>query len=58
MGNQPLEGAIYVETIPFNETRVYVQRVMANVHLYAQQMGVKDITLRERMGVVPAKVQK
>ncbi len=55
MGSRPLEGAIYAETIPFNETRVYVQRVMANVHLYAQQMGIKSMTLRERMGIVPAK---
>ncbi len=55
MANRPLEGAIYAETIPFNETRVYVQRVMANVHLYAQQIGAKSVTLRERMGIVPAK---
>ncbi len=54
--NEPLEGAIYAETIPFNETRVYVQRVMANAHMYARQLrGSKKITLKKRMGVIPAK---
>jgi len=53
--NEPLEGAIYAETIPFNETRVYVQRVMANAHMYAKQLGGKKQTLKQRMGTVPAK---
>lgn len=52
---QPLEGAIYAETIPFNETRVYVQRVMANTHMYAKQIGITDKTLKQRMGTVPAR---
>ena len=49
----PLEGAIYAETIPFSETRSYVQRVMANAHLYAPRLGLKTITLKQRLGVVP-----
>ncbi len=53
--DETLEGAIYAETIPFNETRVYVQRVMANAHMYAKQLGRSMKTLKERMGVVPAK---
>lgn len=52
---EPLEGAIYAETIPFNETRVYVQRVMANAHMYAKQLGGSKQTLKQRMGTVPAK---
>jgi len=51
----PLEGAIYAETIPFSETRTYVQRVMANAHLYAQRLGLKPITLKQRLGTVPSK---
>lgn len=51
----PLEGAIYAETIPFSETRTYVQRVMANAHLYAHQLGLKPITLKQRLGVIPSK---
>lgn len=54
-GSEPLEGAIYAETIPFNETRNYVQRVMANSHLYGKQLGDLRTTLKERMGTVPAK---
>lgn len=50
----PLEGAIYAETIPFSETRTYVQRVMANAHLYAHQLGLKPITLKQRLGVIPS----
>ncbi len=54
--NEPLEGAIYAETIPFNETRVYVQRVMANAHMYAKQLrGSSRQTLKQRMGTIPAK---
>lgn len=50
----PLEGAIYAETIPFSETRTYVQRVMANAHLYAHQLGLKPMTLKQRLGVIPS----
>ncbi len=51
--NTPLEGAIYAETIPFSETRSYVQKVMANAHLYAYQLGLKSTSLKQRMGVIP-----
>jgi soluble lytic murein transglycosylase len=54
-GKEPLEGAIYAETIPFNETRNYVQRVIANAQLYGKQLGDKHTTLKQRMGVIPAK---
>ena len=32
---EPLEGAVYAETIPFTETRDYVKKVMANAVFYA-----------------------
>ena len=51
----PLEGAIYAETIPFSETRSYVQKVMANAHLYAQRLGLKSVPLKQRLGIVPSK---
>lgn len=51
----PLEGAIYAETIPFSETRAYVQKVMANAHYYAQRLGSKLVPLKQRMGIVPGK---
>ncbi len=34
----PLEGAIWVETIPFNETRDYVKKVLANAMVYARAL--------------------
>src|SRR5690606_22476774 len=33
--DRPLEGAIYAETIPFNETRDYVKKVMSNAVYYS-----------------------
>ncbi|MEZ0231691.1 MAG: transglycosylase SLT domain-containing protein [Methylophilaceae bacterium] len=50
----PLEGAIYAETIPFTETRGYVQKVMGNAYFYAQQLGTKIQTLKQRMGTISA----
>jgi soluble lytic murein transglycosylase len=55
LGVQSLEGAIYAETIPFDETRKYVQHVMANMHMYNQQLGIKGTTLKQIMGRTPAK---
>jgi soluble lytic murein transglycosylase len=50
----PLEGAIYAENIPFTETRLYVQRVLANAHLYAKQLGLKPMPLKTRLGTIPS----
>jgi soluble lytic murein transglycosylase len=51
-GAAPLEGAIYVETIPFNETRDYVKKVLANAMFYQAQLGLPYIALKDRLGVV------
>jgi len=51
-----LEGAIYAETIPFNETREYVQVVLNNSMYYASQFNHQQRpTLKERLGIVAAK---
>ncbi|WP_281660161.1 lytic transglycosylase domain-containing protein [Microvirgula aerodenitrificans] len=50
---RPLEGAIYAETIPFTETRDYVQKVMANAVHYASVFGHSRIALKDRLGVIP-----
>ncbi|MDO5687426.1 MAG: transglycosylase SLT domain-containing protein [Neisseria sp.] len=50
----PLEGAIYAETIPFNETRDYVKKVMANSAYYAKLFGEQG-TLKQRLGTVAAR---
>ena len=54
-GNQSLEGAIYAETIPFDETRDYVKKVMSNTNYYAKQFGAPTRSLKERMGVIAGK---
>lgn len=53
--NTPLEGAIYAETIPFSETRNYVKKVLANAHMYAARLGLPVLTLKKRLGTIPAR---
>ena len=52
---KPLEGAIYAETIPFNETRDYVKKVMSNSMYYASTFGHQVKTLSQRLGIVGPK---
>jgi soluble lytic murein transglycosylase len=52
---KPLEGAIYAESIPFNETRDYVKKVMANTVYYAAVLGGETRTLKARLGIVAAR---
>jgi soluble lytic murein transglycosylase len=47
-----VEGAIWVETIPFNETRDYVKRVLANTMVYTHALGRPHVALTQRLGVV------
>jgi soluble lytic murein transglycosylase len=47
-----MEGAIYAETIPFNETRDYVKKVMSNTSYYSQALNQQVQTLKERLGMV------
>ncbi|MDO4694240.1 MAG: lytic transglycosylase domain-containing protein [Eikenella sp.] len=51
----PLEGAVYAETIPFDETRDYVKRVMANATYYAALFNEPHTSLTRRMGTIPAR---
>lgn len=46
----PMEGAIWAETIPFLETRVYVKNVMANATNYAALFDNKPQSLKARLG--------
>lgn len=50
-----LEGAIYAESIPFNETRDYVKKVLANAVWYAHLLGSGETSIKKRLGVIPAK---
>ncbi len=58
MDTKPLEAAVYIESIPFSETRSYVQKVMANAQIYAPRLadksgGIKIQTLKARLGIIP-----
>jgi len=53
---KPLEGAIYIETIPFAETRQYVKKVMANTVYYAALFGGEPRSLKSRLGIVQGAV--
>jgi soluble lytic murein transglycosylase len=48
----PLEGAIWVETIPFNETRDYVKKVLANAMFYARELNQPYVPLTVRLGTI------
>ena len=48
----PIEGAVWVETIPFNETRDYVKKVLANTVMYARALNQPFVSLTDRLGVV------
>ncbi len=52
---KPLEGAIYIETIPFDETREYVKKVMSNTVYYSKLFDQPLVSLKQRLGVIEAK---
>jgi len=52
----PLEGAIYAETIPFEETRDYVKHVMTNTVIYAALQEGKPQSLKARLGTIQPKM--
>jgi len=47
-----IEGAVYAETIPFNETRDYVKKVMSNATYYAHTFGQQVQSLKQRLGII------
>jgi soluble lytic murein transglycosylase len=51
-GDTALEGAVYAETIPFNETRDYVKKVMSNAVYYSALFDGKPQSLKNRLGVI------
>lgn len=52
---QALDGAIYVETIPFNETRDYVKQVFTNMWFYSHRLTGEAPSLRQLVGTVPGR---
>jgi len=54
-GEKPMEGAIYVETIPFDETRDYVKKVMSNTVYYSKIFNQPSVSLKRRLGIIGGK---
>lgn len=54
--DRPLEGALYAETIPFEETREYVKHVMSNTVIYAALLEGKPQSLKARLGTIMPKM--
>ena len=52
---RPLEGAIYAETIPFNETRDYVKQVVTNTWFYNHRLSGKVASVKQILGTVPGR---
>jgi soluble lytic murein transglycosylase len=53
--NGPTEGAIFAETIPFTETRVYVKNVLSNANYYSSVLNGQTQSLKQRLGVITPK---
>jgi soluble lytic murein transglycosylase len=51
----PTEGAIFAETIPFNETRTYVKNVLSNANYYSSVINGQTPSLKQRLGVISPK---
>lgn len=50
-----LEGAIYVETIPFSETRDYVKKVLANEWYYQHRLTGRSASMKALVGTIPGR---
>ena len=55
---EPMEAAVYIESIPFAETRDYVKKVMSNAMYYAARFGQPSVLLKDRLGIVPPRKVK
>ncbi|GHU08865.1 lytic transglycosylase [Betaproteobacteria bacterium] len=56
--SRPLEGAVYAETIPFDETRDYVKKVMSNTVYYAALFDGQPQSIKRRLGVIGPRSSK
>jgi soluble lytic murein transglycosylase len=52
LGDRKIEGAIFTELIPFDETRGYVKNVMSNTVAYSLLLNNSSIPLKQRLGMI------
>ena len=50
-----LEGAVYAETIPFNETRDYVKKVVTNMWFYTHRLKGQVPSMKQILGTIPGR---
>lgn len=55
--DHPVDATIYTATIPFDETRDYVKKVLANKVIYAAMFEQRPQSLKSRLGVILPRVQ-
>ena len=48
----PVEGAVFTETIPFTETRLYVKHVLSNAVYYAMLFSGQPQSLKARLDTI------
>ena len=53
-----LPADIWIELVPFKETRGYLRRVLAYTVIYEKRMGITPTRLRERLHPVPPSIRK
>jgi len=56
--NQEMPADIWVETIPYNETRNYVRRVMSYTVIYDKKLGREPGLMPSRMPIIKASLDK
>lgn len=52
LGDRKIEGAIFAELIPFEETRGYVKNVMSNTVAYSLLLNNSSVPLKQRLGTI------
>ncbi len=52
--NGSVDPVVWIEQIPFVETRKYVQRVLANYMFYRARLGVEDMTIAQILRRIPS----
>jgi soluble lytic murein transglycosylase len=52
---KPMEAAVFAESIPLNETRDYVKKVISNSVFYQALFTGKPASIKERLPLVPAR---
>jgi soluble lytic murein transglycosylase len=53
-----MSADLWIETIPYRETREYVRRVTAYTTIYEQRLGRETVRLSTRLALIPSRATK